>query len=139
LATYEFISLKCVSQNEVGGDEIFVEYVGSQVFPQAGFQAGFKTGQTVVNLEAGLEGGARGEYLEVDGAQSVEAYEGVEGFLRFDIPDHGLVIEVWEHDRVSRNDLMGKIVIFPMRTQGPITKRLDKALTGVYEITYQVY
>jgi hypothetical protein len=138
LATYEFISLKCVSQNELGGDEIFVEYVGAQVFPKAGYQAQFKAGRVVVNLEAQLDGGVRSAHLEVPGANPVTPYDGVESFLRFAVPDHGLVVEVWEHDRVSSNDLMGRIVIFPTPTKGPVTKRLDKALTGVYELTYQV-
>ena len=139
MATYEFISLKCVSQNELGGDEIFVEYVGQQVFPAPGFQTRFKTGDSIVNLEAALEGEDRDLHLEVAQANPVEPYDGVSGFLRFNIPDHGLVIQVWEHDVVSSNDLMGKIVIFPTRTKGPVTKRLDRAATGVYEITYQVY
>jgi len=139
LATYEFISLKCVSQNELGGDEIFVEYVGEQVFPRTGFHARFKSGQAIVNLDATLEGAARSMHLEVAGAHPVEPYEGVQGFLRFEIPDHGLVIEVWEHDLVSSNDLMGKVVVFPTKTKGPVRKRLDKAISGVYEMTYQVY
>ncbi len=139
MATYEFISLKCVSQNEIGGDEIFVEYVGEQVFPRAGFQARFKTGRAIVNLEAQLDGSVRAKCLEVPGAHPIEGYEGVEEFLRFDVPDHGLVIEVWEHDILTANDLMGKIVVFPTPTKGPVVKLLDKALTGVYELTYQVF
>jgi len=139
LATYEFISLKCVSQNELGGDEIFVEYVGNQVFPKAGFQAKFKVGRTVVNLDAQLDGAVGPVHLDVPGAYPVGPYEGVESFLRSAVPDHGLVVEVWEHDRLTSNDLMGRIVVFPTPTKGPVTKRLDKALTGVYELTYQVY
>jgi len=138
LATYEFISLKCVSQNEIGGDEIFVEYVGEQVFPQAGFQARFKAGRTIVNLEAQLDGAARVKHLELPGAHPVEEYEGVEKFLRFDVPEHGLVVQLWEHDILTRNDLLGKIVVFPTPTKGPVVKLLDKALTGAYELTYQV-
>jgi hypothetical protein len=139
LATYEFISLKCVSQNELGGDEIFVEYAGNQVFPKDGFQAQFKAGRTVVNLDAQLDGAVGPVHLDVPGAYPVAPYEGVESFLRSAVPDHGLVVEVWEHDIVSSNDLMGRIVIFPTPTKAPVTKRLDKALTGVYELTYQVY
>ena len=138
LAIYEFISLKCVSQNEIGGDEIFVEYVGEQVFPRAGFQAQFMTGTALVNVDADLADLVRPSYLEVPGAHPVAEYEGVENFLRVDVPDHGLVVEVWEHDILTRNDLMGKIVVFPTRTKGPVVKLLDRALTGVYELTYQV-
>ena len=47
-------------------------------------------------------------------------------------------MEVWEHDVLTANDLMGKIVVFPTPTKGPVTKTLDAAMTGVYEITYQV-
>lgn len=139
MATYEFISLKCVSQNELGGDEIFIEYVGQQVFPAAGFQAKFAKGDTVVNQEAVLEGEERSRYLEASQAHPIDPYEGLEGFLRFDIPDHGLVIQVWEHDIVSNNDLMGKIIVFPTATKGPVTKVLDFSATGVYELTYQVF
>ncbi len=139
MATYEFISLKCVSQNEIGGDEIFVEYVGEQVFPQAGFQARFRTGHAIVNRKAQLADTARANCLAVPGAHPVEEYDGVESFLRFDVPDHGLVIEVWEQDILTANDLMGKIVVFPTPTKGPVVKLLDKALTGVYELTYQVF
>jgi hypothetical protein len=139
LATYEFISLRCIAQNELGGDEIFVEYVGEQVFPAEGFQAKFATGDAVVNLDSVLEDSDRSKYLEASGAHPVEPYDGVDDFLRFHIPDHGLVVQVWEHDLLSPNDLMGKIVVFPTRTKGPVTKRLDKSVTGIYELTYQVY
>jgi hypothetical protein len=139
LATYEFISLKCISQNELGGDEIFVEYVGAQVFPEGGLQAQFKAGRTVVNLEAQLDAAVRSVHLDVPDAHPVTPYEGVESFLNFSVPDHGLVVEVWEHDVVTSNDLMGRLVIFQTPTKGPVTKRLDKAFTGVYELTYQVY
>jgi len=138
MAVYEFISLKCVSQNEFGGDEIFVQYADIQVFPAAGFQAAFRTGDTVVNLQCSLEGEERAKYIEVSGAHPVEPYEGYEGFLRKDIPDQGLVIQVWEDDLIN-DDLMGKIIVFPTRSGGPVTKQLDQARTGKYEITYQVF
>ena len=139
MATYEFISLRCIAQNELGADEIFVEYVGEQVFPADGFQAKFTSGDAVVNLDSALDDSDRLKYLEADGVHPVESYEGVENFLRFHIPEHGLVVQVWEHDLLSPNDLMGKIVVFPTRTKGPVTKRLDKSVTGIYELTYQVY
>ena len=138
MATFEFISLKCVSQNEVGGDEITLEYTGIQVFPAAGMQAQFRSGDVVVNLEATLDGADRERLLEVAGAHPVEPFAEVGAFLHADIQDIGLVVEVWEHDVLTANDLMGKIVVFPTPTKGPVTKTLDTAMTGVYEITYQV-
>ncbi|MEE2828969.1 MAG: hypothetical protein VX498_07265 [Myxococcota bacterium] len=138
MATYEFISLKCVSQNELGGDEIFVEYGGVQVYPKSGFGASFSTNDVVVNGDAILGPEDRERLLGIEGASPVEAYEGVDSFLRTSVPTHGLVIQVWERDLLSANDLLGKVIVFPNPTGGPVLKRLDGPLTGVYELTYQV-
>ena len=138
MATYEFISLKCVSQNELGGDEIFVEYGGVQVYPESGLDASFSQDEVVVNTDALLDEEDRKRLVGIQGASPVEAYDGVGAFLRAAVPNHGLVIQVWERDLVSANDLLGKVIVFPNPTGGPVVKCLDSPLTGVYEIAYQV-
>jgi len=118
-ATFHFVALECLKQNEMFHDEIVVLYQGSQVFPKVGAAFQFKLGTKVANDR--LPDG----HPCPNGAIVVPAYPGVEAFLETPIPTHGLGIRLVEIDEpFTANDLIGQLLISPIPTEGIVSKVL---------------
>lgn len=138
MAEFEFVALACIKQQELGRDEIIIEYAGKQVFPAPGNHMKFDRGTVLVNEGSTAEMAKLRPLLTAAGAVRVHDYPGVENFLRCPVPVTGLAIRVVEQDwPMSRNDIIGNLLISGVDTLGVRTAELTGA-GAHYRLHYRV-
>jgi hypothetical protein len=128
---FEFVSLTCLDQTELDGDEVFIEVAGARFFPsRSGYQK-FRRGTTVVNSTVQL-GAKERESLHRAGGQTL-MYE----LPRLEVPQTGLMLKILEYDLLSRNDFIGQVLVRAKSSRGLPCRELTGD-GGRYELVYRV-
>jgi hypothetical protein len=139
MAVFEFVSITCVEPSEVEGDEVFVDFNGVKVFPGAerSFHR-FKKGTQVVNTEARYDSVALQSLTEGDDTTALADIPGADALARHAIKDTGLLIRVMEHDLMSSDDVLGRILV-PDRSENGLQKRRLEGDGGHYVLSFLVH
>ena len=86
------IYLNCIITDETGFDDVFLKVNGKKVWPKRKKQKSVHPGITTLDVEI----------REID-------------------PGTNMVIEIWDYDFISRNDLLGTVTAFIDEPGGPFT------------------
>ena len=134
---FEFIALECVRQNELGGDEVYVRLGSQKVFPSGRGLVEFVTGGVLVNRRAHVPQTTILELSGRRGARDLGDDPAADQLRQAKIPQHGLLVEIMEHDLWTRHDRLGRILVSQKPTGGPVLHVFD-TVAGHYRLTYQV-
>jgi len=112
----KILLLKCFITEERGYDDIFLVLNGEKIWPRMHSYKPVKPGNTKIDVI-------------INGLESNEQFE----------------LEIWDHDFLSSNDLLGKVPLFIDEPGGPFTtdmlpnsEETDKAKYSiVWEIDYE--
>ena len=112
-ATFHFVSLKCIKQQEVGADEIRILIGSKQVFPAPPEKyIKMRKGDSWVNGEAPVAQSLLEDLLLPDKAMDISGYYQVEALTEAPISATGAVIQVIEVDEPwTKNDVIGKLLV----------------------------
>ena len=138
-ATFHFLSLKCIKQQEVGDDEIRILIGGKQVFPALPEKyIKMRKGDSWVNGEAPIDQPLLEDLLLPDKAMDISGYYQVEALTEAPISATGAVIQVIEVDEPwTKNDVIGKLLVSDVPTSTVQTRMLTGA-GAKYEIQWIV-
>ncbi len=138
-ATFHFVSLKCLKQQEIGADEIRILIGGKQVFPALPEKyIKMRKGDSWVNGEAPVDKTLLEDLLFPNKAMDISGYYQAEDLTNAPISSTGAVVQVIEVDEPwTKNDVIGKFFVSHLKTSAVQTKLLTGA-GAQYEIQWVV-
>lgn len=111
--TVRLIQLHCYQNDEEKFDDVFLKFNGEKIWPQD----------------------KKHEDVRIDSKHDLDVT--IAGL----IPDERAAIEVWDHDLLSPNDLLGTMYFVPDKKGGPYTvdmNPLNESTTARYSIDWEI-
>jgi hypothetical protein len=112
LLTIRLKSLTCLENDEEKFDDVFIKYGGKKIWP----------------IDKKHEAVSVGSYklgIDITGVK----------------PNSGMILQIWDHDNFSLNDLLGEMHMIPDQPGGPYTvdmKPTHDSDTARYIIEWQI-